>query len=105
MSKDTRNPGESPASITEQASDWWITLNAGPGTPADHRAFAEWAARSPERIEAFLETARLTKLLKSKELRWPETPIKELARELHETGPGILKLSEFALSADREMRS
>jgi len=72
---------DSTTSITEQASAWWMLLNHGDATPADHHAFGEWVARSPERVEAFLQTARLTRALQSKELQWPDTPVETLIRE------------------------
>lgn len=68
-------------SITEQASAWWMLLNHGNATAADHHAFGEWVARSPERVEAFLQTARLTRALQSKDLQWPDTPVEILIRE------------------------
>jgi transmembrane sensor len=72
--------------VTEQASQWWVLLNSGPATAEDQRAFAEWVARSPERVEAFLQTARMTKVLKSEALRWPDTAVEELAREIQGAG-------------------
>ena len=74
------------AAVTEQASQWWVLLNSGPATAEEHRAFGEWVARSPERVEAFLQTARITKALKSPALRWPDTPVEELAREIRAAG-------------------
>jgi transmembrane sensor len=68
-------------SVTEQASAWWMLLNHGDPTPADHHAFGEWVARSPERVEAFLQTAKLTRALRSKDLLWPDTPVETLIRE------------------------
>jgi len=58
-----------------------MLLNHGDATAADHHAFGEWVARSPERVEAFLQTARLTRALQSKEVRWPDTPVETLLRE------------------------
>lgn len=72
MSKPPMSDFDPAAPITEQASHWWVLLNTGPATAEDYRAFAEWIGRSPERIEAVLQTARMTKALKSKKLRWPE---------------------------------
>lgn len=81
MSKDPGHEFDPNTPVTEQASHWWVLLNAGAATAADHQAFGEWVARSPERVEAFLQTAWLTKALKSKQLRWPDTPIEVLVRE------------------------
>jgi transmembrane sensor len=75
-----RHPNEiSPtAPVFEQAAAWWMLLNEGEPTSADHHAFAEWLARSPERVEAYLQAARLTRLLTSRNTEWPDTPIAEL---------------------------
>ncbi len=45
------------------------------------RACRTWVARNPVLVEAFLQTVRLTGLLQSKRLRWPDTPIDTLIRE------------------------
>jgi transmembrane sensor len=66
--------------VTEQASHWWVLLSEGEPTAADHRAFAEWAVKSPERVEAFLQAARLTQALGSSETQWPDTPATDLIR-------------------------
>jgi transmembrane sensor len=68
------------ASLTEQASAWWMLLNYGDVKLADHHAFRKWVARSPERVEAFLQTAILTRALESKQL-WPDTPIETLIQD------------------------
>lgn len=81
MQKDYSHEIDSTTSVTEQASAWWMLLNHGDATPADHHAFGEWVARSPERVEAFLQTARLTRALQSKDLHWPDTPVEALIRE------------------------
>src|SRR5690242_21806549 len=75
-----RQPNEiSPtAPVSEQAAAWWMLLNEGEPTPGDHRAFAEWVARSPERVEAYLEAARLTRMLTSRNTQWPDTSVAEL---------------------------
>ena len=65
-------------SISEQASFWWVLLSEGEPTAADTRAFAEWVVRSPERVEAFLQAARLTSALQSRAVRWPDTAPAEL---------------------------
>ena len=81
MQKDNQHEIDTTTSISEQASAWWMLLNHGDATPADHHAFGEWVARSPERVEAFLQTARLTRALQSKDLQWPDTPVETLIRE------------------------
>jgi transmembrane sensor len=75
-----RHPNEisSTAPVFEQAAAWWMLLNEGEATSGDHHAFAEWLARSPERVEAYLQAARLTRLLISRNTQWPDTPVAEL---------------------------
>ncbi len=53
------------APVSEQASAWWMLLNEGSATEAECRAFAAWVARSPERVSAYLQAARLAQLLSS----------------------------------------
>ncbi len=67
--------------INEQASRWCILLRGGNATRADKKAFGEWVSRSPERVEAYIQAVRLTKALKSKNVRWPDTPVEVLVRE------------------------
>jgi transmembrane sensor len=86
MQKDYLHEIDATSSITEQASAWWMLLNHGDASPSDHHAFGEWVARSPERVEAFLQTARLTRALQSKDLQWPNTPVETLIREA-KSGP------------------
>ena len=59
MRKDQTTELGSTASVTQQASHWWVLLNSGTATPADHQAFGEWVTRSPERVEAYLQSIRL----------------------------------------------
>jgi transmembrane sensor len=87
MPKDYMHEIDSTAPITEQACAWWMLLNHSDATPADHQAFGEWVVRSPERVEAFLQTAKLTRTLQSNELQWPDTPVETLIREAR-SAPG-----------------
>jgi transmembrane sensor len=80
MRKDHATEIDSTTPVTAQASHWWILLNDDAATPADHRAFGEWVARSPERVEAFLQAARLSQALRSDRVRWPDTSIEDLIR-------------------------
>lgn len=68
-------------STAEQAAEWWARLHDETVTPADQREFGEWVARSPERIAAYLQTARLMRALKSGRAEWPQTPTDELIEE------------------------
>lgn len=80
MQRDHTNEIDPNAPVTEQASAWWALLNEGDATPADHRAFGEWVARSPERVEAYLQAAQITQALRSSGTRWPDTPVEEIVR-------------------------
>jgi transmembrane sensor len=94
---------ESPASILEQASHWWELLHSESASSSDHREFGEWVARSPERVEAYLETARLVKAIKSPRLIWPSTSAEVLIREAKSSSETVLPFSpaQAAASADR----
>ncbi len=67
--------------ISEKAAHWWALLHSGAATSADHQRFGKWVSRSPERIEAYLRTARLMRTLASPQVRWPDTPPETLIRE------------------------
>ena len=92
MNKEHMSDLDPTASITEQASHWCILLNGGDATRADKKAFVEWVSRSPERVGAYIQAARLTKALESKKLRWPDTPIEILVREARETPADIVSI-------------
>jgi transmembrane sensor len=92
MQKDYLHEIDATTSITEQASAWWMLLNHGDATPADHHAFGEWVARSPERVEAFLQTTRLTRALQCKDLQWPDTPVETLIREAKSASAEVIGL-------------
>ena len=65
---------EIPASIGEQAALAWETFHgAEQASAAEHREFAEWIARSPEHVEAYLRVARMMGALKSSAVTWPDT--------------------------------
>jgi len=93
MPKDYTHEIDPTAPVTEQACAWWMLLNHADATPADHHAFGEWVARSPERVEAFLQTAKLTRALQSKELQWPDTPVETLIREARSAPGEVIDLS------------
>jgi transmembrane sensor len=68
-------------SIAEEAAHWWIVFHGDDASPADHREFAEWVARSPERVEAYLRAGQLEHNLKKGNIQWPATPAEHLVRE------------------------
>jgi transmembrane sensor len=80
------------APVSEQASSWWILLNEGEPAAADRRAFAEWVTRSPERVEAFLQTARLSQALSARRTPWPETSVEDLIRVAREARHDVAQL-------------
>src|SRR5689334_11972715 len=48
-------------SVGEQAAEWLLRLEDG--LPEDREAFAEWVARSPLHIDAFLRASTMDTLL------------------------------------------
>ena len=78
MQADHTNEIDPATPVTEQASGWWVLLNEGDATEGDHRAFAEWVRRSPERISAYLRAAQVSQVLRSPRTEWPDTPVDAL---------------------------
>jgi transmembrane sensor len=100
---DVASDMESSTSVLEQASHWWELLHSDSASSSDHREFGEWVARSPERVEAYLETARLVKAIKSPRLIWPSTAAEVLIREAKASPETVLPFSiaRVAASVDR----
>jgi transmembrane sensor len=94
---------ESTSSIAEQASHWWELLHSESASSTDHREFGEWVARSPERVEAYLQTARLVQAIKSPQLIWPSTTAEVLIREAKASSEAVLPFStrRAAAAVDR----
>lgn len=67
--------------LSEQAAHWWIVLHGEGASSADRRAFAEWIAKSPERVEAYLRVTLLKRALATGDVKWPDTPVEDLVRE------------------------
>jgi transmembrane sensor len=80
------------APISEQAAHWCVLFRGGSASRADRKAFGEWVSRSPERVEAYLEAARLTTALTSGKIRWPDTPIETLVRDATATAADVVSL-------------
>jgi transmembrane sensor len=95
---------ESPTSVLEQASHWWELLHSDSASSSDHREFGEWVARSPERVEAYLETARLVKAIKSPRLIWPSTAAEVLIREAKSSPETVLPFSTARVAASVDRR-
>ena len=91
-------------SVLEQASHWWELLHSDSASSSDHREFGEWVARSPERVEAYLETARLVKAIKSPRLIWPSTAAEVLIREAKSSPETVLPFSTAGAAASVDRR-
>ena len=63
---------------SEEAAHWWVLLHGEGATSAQRREFLAWVARSPERIEAYLEVERLVGTLRAGTVHWPDTPVESL---------------------------
>jgi transmembrane sensor len=103
MQAEHTNEIDATAPVTEQASAWWMLLNEGSATDADHRAFSDWVARSPERVSAYLQAAQLAQALRSPATQWPATPVDELIRAA--ATPGVARLPGVVTSASPPRRS
>ena len=79
-----------PVSIAEQAAQWWVTLNGEETSASTRREFGAWVSQAPEFIAAYLRTALLMKAVKSRTIRWPETPAEVLIREAKTAGQGVV---------------
>lgn len=90
---DRTNEIDAMASVTEQASAWWLLLSEGDASAAERRAFAEWSTRSPERVGAFLQAARLTQVLGSPGTQWPDTSVEELVRAAQASRNEVTRLA------------
>ena len=104
MNKAPMSELEPTTSITEQAAHWCILLNGGSATRADKAAFGEWVSRSPERVEAYIQAARLTKALKSGKVRWPDTPEEDLIRQAKATPADVVSIASFNAKAPQGRR-
>jgi len=88
---------EPTASVFEQAAHWWELLESDSASSSDHREFGEWVARSPERVEAVLQTARLVKAAKAPRVKWPRTSAETLIRDAKASGKTVLPFSAARL--------
>jgi len=81
---------EPTASNFEHAAHWWELLDSDDASSSDQREFGEWVAKSPERVEAFLQTARLVKAAKSTGIKWPRTSAEVLIRDAKASATTVL---------------
>ena len=105
MQRDHTSEIDPRAPISEQATGWWVLLNERQATPADQRAFVEWMSKSPERVAAYLQAARLALALGSTETHWPDTPVEDLIREAKATPREIAVLPHGSAGNPRQSRS
>jgi transmembrane sensor len=81
------------ASIGEQAALAWETFHGTEKASAgEHREFAEWIARSPVHVEAYLRVARAMSAFKSDATVWPDTPEEELIRAAKTSGGDVVTM-------------
>jgi transmembrane sensor len=80
------------AAISEEAAQWWVTLHSEHCTADEHRAFAEWVTRSPERVEAYLRLVSLNGALRSGDVRWPDIPADALIEEAKTADAEVVQL-------------
>jgi transmembrane sensor len=97
MQPDRTHEIDPAAPVTEQAAGWWVLLNEGDAMESDHRAFAEWVRRSPERVSAYLQAAQASQVLRSPRTPWPDTPVDELIGAA--AAPGVTRLPGLTASA------
>ena len=95
---------DSTASIVGQAGQWWELLHGEGASSADDRDFGDWVVRSPERVGAYLQTARLIRASRSPELRWPKTTAAVLIREAKAAPPEPRALVPSRITSREEYR-
>ena len=88
-------------SIATQASDWWARLHDEAASPEDQRRFGAWVTRSPERIEAYLDVARLVHALRFSRIPWPDTPADEMVRAVKAAPRDPVPLPEIGSAGER----
>jgi transmembrane sensor len=72
--------------IADEAAQWYVTLHAESCSTADRRAFAEWVARSPECVAAYLRISRTLGAIQSSTLSWPETSVEQIVADAKAEG-------------------
>lgn len=92
MKSDNFGAHDTAAAISDEAAQWWVTLRSDSCTPDEHRAFAEWVTRSPERVEAYLRLASLHSALRAGNVRWPDTPTDALIEEAKTASAEVIPL-------------
>jgi transmembrane sensor len=94
-------------SIPEQAACWWEVLHDEDVSAADHRDFAHWVTRGPERVAAYLRVAQLQGALHDNRLRWPASSPEQLIREARESPEDVVPLqpeTEASVASRRRPR-
>jgi transmembrane sensor len=91
-------------SISEQAAHWWVLFRGKAISSAERQEFAQWIARSPERVEAYLRVARVHTAVTHADLRWPKTATAVLVREAVDSAhePAVLPVRRIQSQRTRQ---
>lgn len=92
MKSDKFGAHDTAAALSEEAAQWWVTLRSDGCTADEHRAFAEWVTRSPERVEAYLRLASFHSALRAGDVRWPDIPTDTLIEEAKTASAEVIPL-------------
>jgi transmembrane sensor len=92
------------ATITEQASYWWVVFRDGGASAQEQRRFREWVVRSPERVEAYLRIARLDRTLDRLGVQWPDHSAEELRRAAKAAPAPVVTLASYRATPDTRRR-
>jgi transmembrane sensor len=91
--------------LSEQAARWWVAFHTEGTMPSEHREFEEWLRRGPDRVAAYLRVARFHRALKNPQLRWPDTPVAELARVAKSSSADTAPLRPTPSGSERRLHS
>src|SRR5689334_140418 len=91
--------------LSEQAARWWVAFHTEGTTPSEHREFEEWLRRGPDRVAAYLRVARFHRALKNPALRWPDTPVSELASTVRSSPADTASLRPTPSPSERRAHS
>lgn len=90
------------AAIGEQAALAWETFQGSEqASAAEHREFADWIARSPEHVEAYLRVARTMTALKSSKVVWPDSSAEALIRAAKASAGEVIAIPREPSSSGR----
>jgi transmembrane sensor len=78
--------------IADEAAHWYVVLHGESCTASDERAFAEWVARSPECVAAYLRITSALGSIRAGDVRWPDTSVEKLIAEAKAEGNTVTAL-------------